>query len=162
VVRAETAQQEALGYAMTGKSLASVERKLGEAEAHLGKHRVDGDDPLALGVGYSDRTRQLREAACYSEAQRGDRAATLIGDVIAGGGLSRRDTAYFRARRSVALVKSGELGEAVETALISLDGARMTGSRRTLVLLEEAAQRLRSFRERPEVRVFYETFGESL
>src|SRR5215213_5365516 len=64
--RAEATQQEALGMAMLGEPIRTVEHKLGEAQQLLTK-AADEEQHGLLGAYFSDHTLRLRNANCYTE-----------------------------------------------------------------------------------------------
>jgi hypothetical protein len=115
--------------AMTGEPIASVERKLYEARAVLAT--VDGGDHPPLGAQYDEGTWLLRSASCYIEAGKPGHAATLYGEVLATGNLSRRDEGYYRARRAIACALGGEPDDAAQEGLQALRLATATNSQRT-------------------------------
>ncbi len=158
-LRAEVAQQEAIGLAMTGQAPAVVARKIDDAHGLLSRAVPNDEGSLLLGASFTDSTLNLRAAVCYTEAGQPARAAELFGDVIAGGKLSRRDAGYFQARRSAALTRCGEPDEAAEVALASMDIATATNSQRTLRVLGDVAGLLSPWSMRPAVRTLREAVG---
>ncbi|MBM7774312.1 transcriptional regulator with XRE-family HTH domain [Actinokineospora baliensis] len=149
-VRAEVTQQEALGLAMIGEPLDLVHRKLDEAGAVLASD--SGDDTDVPNAYFNDSTLQLRNASTLTEAGRPGEAATLFGDILATGTLSRRDAAYFFARRAAALALSGEPDEAAAVGMHSASEARTTRSQRTVNVLRDLQVSLTPWRGRPLVR----------
>jgi len=158
-VRAEVAQQEAIGLAMTGETPVVVARKNDDAHQLLARAVPDDEGSLLLGASFTESTLNLRAAACYAEAGQPARAAELLGAVIAGGTLSRRDEGYFQARRSAALTLGGEPDEAAAVALSSVDTATATNSQRTQRVLDEVAGLLSPWSTRPAVRPLREAVG---
>jgi transcriptional regulator with XRE-family HTH domain len=158
-VRAEVAQQEALGMAMVGEPLAVVERQLDQAHGLLDQAVPDDEGSLLLGASFSDATLDLRSAACYTEAGLPSRAADTFATVIASGTLSHRDQSYFRARRAAALTLCGEVDEATEVALASVNVATATNSQRTLRVLGDVAELLEPWSTRPGVAALREAVG---
>ncbi len=155
-VRAEVAQQEALGLAMLGEPMPGVEQRLDDARQLLAQ--VSWDDESTLGAYYTDTTLLLRNASSYSEAGRPARAAALFGEIIAKRDLSRRDQGYFQSRRAIALALSGEPDEAATVSLRSLPIATATSSQRTIRVLSEVVRTLRPWQSRPVVRTFRDAF----
>ncbi|MBT2233940.1 helix-turn-helix domain-containing protein [Nonomuraea sp. NEAU-A123] len=157
-VRAEAAQQEALGLAMLGEPLRMVEQKLDDARQLLA--RPTSDEADMLGGTFADSTLRLRSTACYTEAGKPGEAAEILGDIIAGDSLSARDAGYFQARWSAALALIGEPDEA---AILGLEAARVaqaTRSRRTTIVLTEMLQTLSRWGARPHVRELREALRE--
>jgi hypothetical protein len=145
---AETAQQRALGMAMTGEPLSEVERQMGIARDRLGRSGDSAD--------VSASTLTLRQAACWSEAGKPARAAGMFDGVLAAGGLSRRDAGFFRARQSAALALSGEPDEAARIGLEAAAVARDTASGRTARLLGDTLRALDLWKARPGPRALRE------
>lgn len=153
-MRAEVAQQEALGLAMTGEPAKMVITRLDDARGLL--EQAADDEGSSLGASLSDTTMNLRVSVCYIEVGWPARAAELLAGVLATGTLSRRDAGFVRARHSVALALCGEPDEAARVGLASLDAARATSSQRTRRLLGEVAARLAPYGDRPAVQTFRE------
>jgi hypothetical protein len=153
-MRAEVAQQEALGLAMVGESAPTVLTKLDDARGLL--DQAADDEGSSLGASLSDATLNLRVSVCYIEVGWPARAAELLGGVIETGTLSRRDEGFFRARHSVALTLCGEPDEAARVGLASLQAATATSSQRTRRVLGEVAARLTPWTDRPAVQTFRE------
>jgi transcriptional regulator with XRE-family HTH domain len=148
-VKAEVAQQQALGLAMTGTPIGVVEEHMAAAQALLGQVPCpDARTAPPCGTLTMD-TLLLRQAACYTEAGKPAKAAQLFGDVLASGSLSKRDAGFFGARRAVALALSGEPDEAAAVGLAAVAAARETSSERTMRLLNDVLQALRSWSSRP-------------
>lgn len=148
-VRAEVAQQAALGAAMLGEPLGSVRRKLDDAQALLGG---TAGDPQELGSYFTEDTLLLRNAVTLTEAGKPSMAVELFSEVIAAGGLSVRDVGFFNARRAAALALSGEPDEAAEVGKESAGVAYAMKSERTVQVLGEVLQSLARWRARPAVR----------
>lgn len=150
-VRAEVAQQHALGMAMIGEPMNAVEQDMATARELL--DQASSDDRPAPGSGYFTMdTLLLRQATCYTEAGKPAKAATLFGDVLAGGQLSRRDAGFFKARRAAALALSGEPDEAADVGLQACQTARETNSGRTIRILIDVVQTLQPWSSRPGPR----------
>lgn len=158
-VQAEVAQQLALGLSMSGASVEAVERQLDDAWSRLKRTSSDETDAQLFGSTFTDDTLRLRSAACYHEAGQSVRATELLGQVLASGGLSRRDAAYFTARQAAALAASGEPDAAAETALQSVDVATSAQSQRTLRVLAEVVDALQPWSDRPAVRTLQGAVG---
>ncbi|MBF6174344.1 XRE family transcriptional regulator [Nocardia blacklockiae] len=149
-VQAEVTQQEALGLAMTGEPAEKVERTLERAQQLLINANSAGDNEF---VSYFDQnTLLVRSACCYTEAGKPQIASRLFDQVLTGGGLSRRDTGFFGARRAKALALSGEPDEAASVAVQSVGVARETRSARTLHVVADVARTLDPWSHRPKVR----------
>lgn len=153
-VRAEVVQQEALGLAMIGESATAVEQHLGEAAELI--TRAHPDDDQLFGTYFNDGTLQLRSATCYTEAGKPRKAVHLFSGVLAGNGLSRRDSGFFSARQANALALSGEPDEAATTAV---GVARETHSDRTINLIVEVVRVLEPWRNRASVRALHEVLA---
>jgi transcriptional regulator with XRE-family HTH domain len=151
-IRAEIAQQEALGMAMCGEPLPAVERKLDAARELLAEASTDDERPGLPGAYFTDTTLVLRTATAFTEAGNPSRSALMFGEVLANSDLSRRDAGFFRARRSAALALSGEPDEAATVGLESAEMAVATNSRRTLRVLTDVMGTLAPWRSRPVVR----------
>lgn len=159
-VRAEVAQQQALGLGMLGSPLDVVERQLDEAWARLGQAVPDDERSHLLGATLTEGTLRLRSAACYHEVGDTARAADLFGQVLEDGTLSRRDAAYFTARRAAAFAAGGDPDAAADLALQSVEAATSAQSRRTLRVLADVADTLSPWHDRPAVRTLREAVSE--
>lgn len=157
-VRVEVIQQEARGLAMLGESMNVIEQKLDDAERLFAG--ANGDDRPQFGTYFNEGTLLLRSASCYIEAGKPARAATLFGDALQGGSLSRRDEGYFRARRAVACALSGEPDEAAQEGLTALCIALTTNSQRTTRELARTVKILRPWSSRPGPRRLYEALQQ--
>ena len=151
-VRAEVTQQSALGLAMLGEPPNAVEQKMDEARELLASASPDDEPSEPQGAYFTNATLLLRRATCYTEAGKPAKAAALFGDVIASGGLSRRDAGFFRARRAAALALSGEPDEAAAVGLRAVQGAKETNSERTMRLLTDVVGTLTPWSGRPGPR----------
>lgn len=158
-VKAEVTQQAALGLAMVGEPLSVVEQKMAEARALL--DRPPNDEIGPGGQYFTVDTLLLRQAACYTEAGKPAKAATLFADVLDSGRLSRRDAGFFKARRAAALALSGEPDEAAAVGLQAVEAARETNSERTIRLLGEVAQSLTPWSSRPGPRALKQAITTS-
>jgi transcriptional regulator with XRE-family HTH domain len=159
-VRAEVAQQQALGLGMLGSPLDVVERQLDEAWTRLGQVVPDNERSHLLGgATLAEGTLRLRSAACYHEAGDTARAADRFGRVLEDGSLSRRDAAYFTARRAAAFAAGGDPDSAADLALQSVEVATSAQSRRTLRVLTDVAEVLSRWDDRPAVRALREAVG---
>jgi hypothetical protein len=138
-VRVEATQQEARGLAMLGEPLATVERKLDEAE-QLFTTAGDDDQPQ-FGTYFTEGALLTRRACCYVEAGKPTMAADLFGSVIAANGLSHRDEGFFRALRSYACALSGEPDLAAQEGLSAFSIATSMNSERTTRELRRTVQR---------------------
>lgn len=149
-VRAEIIQQRALGLAVTGGPADLVRRRLGEAQEILANHV--GDDRDLPNAYFTGETLLLRNASTFTEAGNPALAASLFADVLRKSTLSRRDMAYFSARRATALALSGEPDEAANIALVACEDAAATRSQRTIRVLRDAVITLKPWQGRPSVR----------
>jgi hypothetical protein len=136
---------------MLGEPIGTIEQKLDEARNLLGA-ADDTADESRLGAYYNEGTSILRTASCYIEAGHPGRAASLFGDVLTSGVLSRRDEGYFGARRAVAFALSGEPDDAAREGLASLRVATVTNSQRTTGELARAVKLLTPWSSRPGPR----------
>lgn len=157
-VRVEVTQQEARGLAMLGEPIAVIERKLDEAKQLFAT--ADGDDRPQFGTYFDAGALVLREASAYIEAGKPARAASLFGTVLVGGGLSRRDEGYFRARRAVACALSGEPDEAAQEGLTARHIATATSSQRTTRELTRVVRILTPWSSRPGPRELTEALRD--
>jgi hypothetical protein len=103
----------------------------------------------------------LRTAVAFTEAGKPARSALMFGEVLGNSELSRRDAAFFGARRAAALALSGEPDEAATVGLKSVEVATVTSSRRTLRVLGETMDTLVPWRRRPLVRELQDAMAES-
>jgi transcriptional regulator with XRE-family HTH domain len=151
-VQAEVTQQAALGMAMTGEPMNAVEREM-ETARELLTRDTPGNEQFAPGSAYFTlNTLLLRQATCLTEAGKPAKAAALFGEVIASGGLSRRDAGFFGARRAAALALSGEPDEAARIGIEAVQVAKETSSERTMRVLADVARTLAPWSSRPGPR----------
>jgi hypothetical protein len=160
-IRVEVTQQAALGLAMVGEPMSKVERTMDEARELLTKAGPDGERHELAGVHFTADTLLLRQAACFTEAGKPARAATLFAGVIASGSLSRRDAGFFRARRAMALALSGEPDEAATVGLQAVQVAKEINSERTLRLLRDVVGTLTPWSSRPGPRALKQALSTS-
>lgn len=158
-VRAEVAQQVALGAAMTGEPLSGVRRQLDDAHALLADS--DDDEPGQLGAAFTQDTLLLRNAVTLTEAGKPGKAAELFDDVLAAGNISERDGGLFSARRAAALALSGEPDEAARVGRESASVARAMRSTRTEHVLRDVLRTLVRWRGRTAVREFHEALAKT-
>ncbi|MFD3596744.1 hypothetical protein ACFWU5_28860 [Nocardia sp. NPDC058640] len=149
-VQAQAAQQEALGLAMTGETVAAVEECIGRAEQLLAQ--ADDTDDRGLVSNFDENTLRVRAAVCYTEAGKPQRATELFGQVLTAGGLSRRDAGFFGARQAKALALSGEPDEAAAVATKSVEVGLDTQSERTIKVVVDVLRTLSPWDHRPGVR----------
>jgi transcriptional regulator with XRE-family HTH domain len=150
-VRAEAAQQEARGHAMTGASLSLVQHKLDQAHQLLA-HSADTSDADEPGAHYGPVLLKIQTALCYHEAGRPSTAADLLGAALAKPVFSRRDCGYFRSLYAESLAAAGQPDEAATVGLTAHELATATGSYRSLRELHRLADQLRPWQHRPAVR----------
>jgi transcriptional regulator with XRE-family HTH domain len=149
-IQAEVTQQHALGLAMAGEPISTIDQRMDAAREALSQVLDEAqDDSTAY---FTMDTLLLRQATCYTEAGKPAKAATLFGQVLAGGTLSRRDIGFFRARQATALALSGEPDEAAEVGIQALQTARETNSGRTVRILNDTVQALAPWKGRPGPR----------
>jgi hypothetical protein len=160
-VRAEVLESEAIGLAMLGEPLLAVERKMEEASTLLTNGPAASDHDGPAGVYFTADTLLLRQAACYTEAGKPAKAASLFDDVLSRGGLSRRDAGFFRARRAAALALSGEPDEAATVGLEAVQVAKEISSERTMRVLADVAGTLTPWRTRPRPRALIQALATS-
>jgi hypothetical protein len=149
-IQAEVMQQHALGLAMAGEPIFSVDQRMDAAREALSQ--VPNEAPDGSTAYFTLDTLLLRQATSYTEAGKPAKAAALFGQVLAGGTLSRRDIGFFSARRATALALSGEPDEAAEVGMQALQTARETNSGRTVRILNDAVQALAPWSVRPGPR----------
>ncbi|MDQ2875009.1 MAG: hypothetical protein M3Y33_09545 [Actinomycetota bacterium] len=131
-IRAEVAQQNALGLAMIGAPIDAVEQEMDAARELLAVAALNDDQPGPGSAYFTMDTLRLRQAACYTEAGKPAKGAVLFAGVIASGELSRGDAGFSGARRAAALALSGEPDEAAAVGLQAVEVARETNSERTV------------------------------
>ncbi|MEV6603504.1 helix-turn-helix transcriptional regulator [Kutzneria sp. NPDC051319] len=148
-VRADAAQQEARGYAMTGGDDDLVQRKLDEAHELLANA---GDDGHALGAHYNQDLLTMQTALCHTEAGQPRRAAELYQEWLSAKSFSPRDYGYFLSHMASSLALAGEPDAASATGLKSVALARKTKSTRTIEELNGVVARLDRWRGRTAVR----------
>jgi hypothetical protein len=154
-VQAEVVQQQALGLGILGATTTQVEQTLGHAWDLLAQDEP-GEDAQRLGAVLTPVTLTLRAAVCYTESGQGKRAAAMFEQVLATGGLSRRDIGYFTARRAAALARADEPDTAATLALESAEIATGARSLRTRRVIAEVADTLQPWSDRPAVRALRE------
>ncbi|MDQ1246642.1 MAG: Transcriptional regulator [Actinomycetota bacterium] len=159
-VRAEVAQQQALGLGMLGSPRDDVERKLDRAWSLLGQAKPADDDSHLLGAVLTEGTLRLRSGVCYTEAGQTERATDLFGQVLAGDTLSRRDAGYFTARRAAAFALGGDPDTAATLALQSVEVATSANSQRTLRVVSDVVTTLQPWSDRPAVRSLSEAVAQ--
>jgi hypothetical protein len=151
-VKAEVAQQEALGQAMLGASFKSVQSLLDTSRELL--ESSPNAQSNELGSYFNHDTLRIRDAITLTEAGKPSLAADVFAGVLAGGRLSHRDTGFFNARRAGALALSGEPDEAARVGALAADVAAEVKSQRTVHVLGEVLHSLSPWRTRPAVRSF--------
>jgi tetratricopeptide (TPR) repeat protein len=80
----------------------------------------------------------LREASCWIEAGRPERAAQIYDERLGVDGLSTRDVGYYRARQAIALAQAEQPDLAAAQALDALSTSVRTGSTRTYSSVRKA------------------------
>jgi hypothetical protein len=160
-IRAEVTQQAALGMAMVGEPMREVERTMDEASELLTRDETNDKQDDPAGAYFTADTLLLRQATCYTEAGKPAKAAALFADVIASGGLSRRDAGFFRARQAAALALSGEPDSAAAVGLEAAQVAMETHSERTIRVLAEVVGTLSPWRSRPGPRALIHALATS-
>lgn len=148
-VRVEVTQQEARGLAMTGESTNLVEQKLLDARQLFTSAVAEAEEHTQLGSQYSEATLTLRDASCYVEAGKPQRAAALYRQALATDSISRRDRGYFMARLTSSLALSGEPDEAARTGLDAIELASATKSQRTRRELARSLAAMKPWENRP-------------
>lgn len=152
LVRAEAAQQEARGLAMTGEPRDAIYRKLDEAWELFGTASAADRDPDKLGRHYSENLLTLQSAICYCEAGEPLRAAEVYRALLTDRRFSYRDRGYFLSLMASALAVAGEPDTATESGHEAVSVARKTNSRRTMKELTRVCQLLDHWRTRPAIR----------
>lgn len=148
-VQAEAAQQEARAEAMLGASLASVERKLGEARQLLS---TSMNQECALGAHYNDTLLTMQTAVCYTEAGKPRRSVDLYSEALMESSFSPRDYGFFLSWMSASLALAGEPDEAARMGLESAKRASNSSSQRTHRELERVVEVLAPWQNRPAVK----------
>ena len=148
LVRAEVAQQEARGLAMTGEA-GSVDAKLDEAWCVL-----DEVSPIPgeLGSHYNSSLLTMQTAICYCEAGQPGRAAELYRSRLDNERFSHRDRGYFLSLMASASAQAAEPDNATDASQEALTIAVETSSRRTMHELTRVCTLLEPWRARPAVR----------
>jgi transcriptional regulator with XRE-family HTH domain len=148
LVRAEVAQQEARGLAMTGEA-GSVDAKLDEAWCVL-----DEVSPIPgeLGSHYDSSLLTMQTAICYCEAGQPGRAADLYRSRLDNERFSHRDRGYFLSLMASASAQAAEPDNATDAGQEALTIAVETSSRRTVHELTRVCALLEPWRARPAVR----------
>ncbi|GAA1309100.1 helix-turn-helix transcriptional regulator [Saccharothrix xinjiangensis] len=157
-VRAEVAQQEALGMAMIGEPTVEIERRIGQAEQFF-TQAGDSESNSTLGVYFTEHTLRLRNANCLSEAGTPKRAATLYAHILGNVRLTKRNASLHHTRWALALARSGEPDEAAVTALKAVHAAKATHSLRTLHTLDNVVTTLTPWKTRPAVRELHQAIS---
>ncbi len=148
LVRAEVAQQEARGLAMTGEA-GSVDAKLDEAWRVL-----DEVSPIPgeLGSHYDSSLLTMQTAICFCEAGQPGRAAELYRSRLDNERFSHRDRGYFLSLVASASAQAAEPDNATDAGQEALAIAVETSSRRTMHELTRVCTLLEPWRARPAVR----------
>ena len=154
-VRAEVTQQEARGLAMLGEPISTIEQTLDDARQLVAALRGD-DLHEQLGSPYNENTFILRNASCYFEAGKPQRAAELYAEALSTGELSPRDRGYFTARLACSLALAGEPDRAADAGLEAAQLATATTSQRTKRELMRALATLTPWQNRPGPRALRE------
>jgi tetratricopeptide (TPR) repeat protein len=152
LVRAEAAQQEARGLAMTGEPRDAVERKLDEAWGLFESASVRDREPDQLGRHYSGDLLNLQSAICQCEAGEALRAVELYAVLLADDRFTYRDRGYFLSLMAAALALAGEPDSATQSGQDALEVAQQTNSHRTTQELVRVCGLLEPWRSRPAVR----------
>ncbi len=150
-VRAEAAQQEARGHALTTRDLAAVERKLNEARDLLAASAHDHGEQ-EMSQHYSPALLMLQTALCYTAAGQPGRALAIFQRELRPAAFSLRDYGYFRALMAGVLADLGEPDEAANVGAQALGIARITGSLRTWTEVSRTVHALTPWVARPSVR----------
>ncbi|WP_018680575.1 hypothetical protein [Actinokineospora enzanensis] len=144
---------------MTGEPLDDVRRKLDDAQAILAQ---DIAAETTVPNAYFDAgTLLLRNASTLTEAGRPAEAAAIFGTVLDTSALSRRDLAYFRARRAAALALGGEPDEAATVGLLSISDAQVMRTERTVAVLHDLSAGLTPWSGRPMVRLLRDALRQA-
>jgi transcriptional regulator with XRE-family HTH domain len=149
LVRAETAQQEARGLAMTGEPSAAADAKLDEAW-QLFTDAIPQSGGLG---GHYDRTLlTMQTAICYCEAGQPRRAAELYRLHLNDEQLSHRDRGYFLSLMAGALAQASEPSDATMAGQEALQVAFETMSQRTMHELARVCVLLKPWQGQPAVQ----------
>lgn len=149
LVRAETAQQEARGLAMTGEPSAAVDAKLDQAWQML----ADAE-PEAGGMGgHYDRTLlTMQTAICCCEAGQPGRAAEQYRLHLDDEQFSYRDQGYFLSLMAGALAQASEPTDAAAAGQQAMKVAVETTSQRTMHELARVCMLLEPWQQQPAVQ----------
>jgi hypothetical protein len=148
LVRAEVAQQEARGLAMTGESSAAVDAKLNEAWEMFTSAETT---TTGLGCHYDCALLMMQTAICYCEAGQPERAAALYREHLDDEQISHRDRGYFLALMASALARAAEPDKAASAGYEALTVAVETNSLRTIDELKRVSSLLAPWRSQPAV-----------
>ncbi|MDH6128835.1 XRE family transcriptional regulator [Kitasatospora sp. GP82] len=157
--RAEALQQEARALAMTGATLAEIDRVLDRAQAALGQAAPITEPPTCtgpLGDSYTTERLMVQTAICYREAGQPERAAHLFQHHLATGTFAPRDRAFFTAHLAGALAAAGEPDEAAAAALLALGLASAARFGQALSELHRTAAQLQPHRNRAAVQELHQ------
>jgi transcriptional regulator with XRE-family HTH domain len=148
LVRAEVAQQEARGLAMTGESTATVDAKLDEAWEIF-----TGTEPTVdeLGCHYDRVLLTMQTAICYCEAGHPERAAELYREHLDDEQIAHRDRGYFLSLMASALAHAAAPNDAASAGHEALAVAVETHSLRTVQELKRVCTLLEPWHSRPAV-----------
>ncbi|MGH3529876.1 MAG: XRE family transcriptional regulator, partial [Pseudonocardiaceae bacterium] len=148
LVKAEVAQQEARGLAMTGESSAVVDAKLNEAwEIFTSAATITS----GLGCHYDRALLMMQTAICYCEAGQPERAAALYREHLDDEQISHRDRGYFLSLMASALARAAEPDNAASAGHEALTVAVETHSLRTIDELKRVSNLLAPWRSQPAV-----------
>jgi hypothetical protein len=151
LVRADAAQQEARGLAMTGEARDLIERKLDQARELFDSAGPKDRESNQLGRHYSESLLALQSAICYCEAGQPHRAVETY-RALPYGQFSYRDRGYFLSLMASALAVAGEPDIAIDSGYEALNVARKTNSTRTVQELARVCRLLTPWETRPGVR----------
>jgi hypothetical protein len=103
----------------------------------------------------------LREASCWIEARKPERAAQMYDERLEIEGVSARDVGYYRARQAIALANAEQPDRAAERALEALSTSVRTGSMRTYSNVRKAHQMLAPWHARDAVTALGDALSAS-
>ncbi len=149
LVRAEAAQQEARGLAMTGEPSAAIDAKLDEAWQIF---TAAAPGTGALGDHYDRALLTMQTAICYCEAGQPGRAAELYCAHLDREQFSPRDRGYFLSLMAGALAQASEPADAIAAGQEALRVAVETTSRRTMHELTRVCMLLEPWHAQPAVQ----------
>jgi hypothetical protein len=133
-------------YAMLGDG-PECERALGDAESHFAA--VGPDDP-AFSL-YSSSQFERMAGSCYLSLGRTARAESILTAAAVSGDISPKSRAIVLGNLSIARIRRGSMGPAVEALHQAIDAVEATRGGGGINLIFAAGRQLQPWRQTPEV-----------